>query len=54
MLTKDYYSRLVVADDLFEKEKNYSYAGTRVTVAFIPKQKILVLKDGQKEANFLI
>ena len=53
-----YYSRTVKKDGTFSFLGNIyklkHLAGTRVTVALIPKQKILVLKDGQKVADFPI
>ena len=53
-----HYSRRVKKDGTFSFLGNIyklkHLAGTRVTVALIPKQKILVLKDGQKVADFPI
>jgi hypothetical protein len=53
-----HYPRTVKKDGTFSFLGNIyklkHLAGTKVTVALIPKQKILVLKDGQKVADFPI
>lgn len=53
-----HYERTVKKDGTFSfKGKEYKLrhlAGMRVIVGFIPGQKLLVIKDGQKAAEFLL